>query len=183
MSTILTVRLGTDTKARFAAHCKASGTTPSAAVRDVVLSLIGPPDAPDPPAQQQAKAIDEGDKCAVRVFLTEPERDALDRHVAHVGGSRSALIVRAIRGVLTHEPQFGDDELAAIGCSNDALLRIGRSLDDIARRMPSEAISVHITAKAIADLGRRIEQHVETAHRLMRASRERWPLAPAETDR
>ena len=172
-SAVMSVSIDEEHKARFAAHCKALDTTPSAFVRSAVLTALGEGSAP----VEQVDEPNDSARVPVRIWLTEAERTAVDKHVEHVGGSRSAWVARAIRGALTRDPQLGETEASVLGESNTALLALGQALDDIARRMPTAALAAHITPDALGKLGRRIDTHVERVHDLIRASRDRWPLA------
>ena len=179
MSDVLTVRLGPDVKARFVAYCTGQGTTPSALIRSAVIAQLGEPDDPEPaPPARAVNGPDDGPKRAVRVWLTPTEHEAVDRHVAHAGGSRAGWVVRAVRAALTREPELGAEELRVLGESNRELLAIGRNLNQIARRLNEgqEQQARAVTVGLVEELRAAIDRHVAAVHRVMNASRERWTL-------
>ena len=136
MSDVLTVRLGPDVKASFAAYCAGPGhdaERPDPERRDRAARRAGRPESAPP--VRAVDGPDDGPKRAVRVWLTPTEHEAVDRHVAHAGGSRAGWIVRAVRAALTREPELGAEELRVLGESNRELLAIGRNLNQIARRL------------------------------------------------
>lgn len=178
MSNVLTVRLPPGVRERFASWCSDQGTTPSATIRAGVVELLdGIPEPADTPQARLEHAPDPSPKHAVRVWLTETELTAVDRHREKTGGTRPAWIVRAIRGALTRAPEFGSQELEVLGRSNTELLAIGRNLNQIARRLNEHQRSQPLEADMVEALGKTLAQHVDAVHAAMAASRERWGVA------
>jgi len=187
MSKVLTVRLDPAVKARFAAYCASINRSPSAVIRAAVEAQVAQSNEAEPepaarqvnepePAARQVNEVDTGPKLAVRLWLTTTERDAIDRHVEHAGGSRAGWIARAVRGALTREPQFGAEELQVLGASNRELLAIGRNLNQIARRLNEGQLQQQVTAGLVEGLSQRIDEHIESIRWVMQAGRDRWSL-------
>jgi hypothetical protein len=84
-------------------------------------------------------------------------------------------IVDAICIGLTHEPQFGMDEIDALGESNCQLLALGRNLNQIARSL-NDGKYEPVTVEMITALSGLIQKHTEVVSKAIRASLERWDI-------
>ncbi|WP_062791449.1 plasmid mobilization relaxosome protein MobC [Aquitalea pelogenes] len=156
-------------------YCEARGTTPSAAFRQIVQSLLNKQG--EPPAL--AVASGEPEKATVRkkISLT-PSEAAHVEAVAHAEGfSSTKWIVGLIRSRLTHTPQFGQQELETLSESNLQLLKIGSNLNQIARALnTSPEAHRAVKIEAIEKLDGWIRNHAKTVSEAMAANVHRWRI-------
>lgn len=156
-------------------YCEARGTTPSAAFRQIVQSLLTKQS--DPPAL--AVAADEPEKATVRkkISLTPSEAAHVEAVAQAEGFSSTRWIVALIRSRLTQAPQFGQQELEALAQSNLQLLKIGRNLNQVAKALNTSP-EAHRAFKvdAIEKLQGWIERHAKTVSAAMTANLDRWRI-------
>ncbi len=91
-------------------------------------------------------------------------------------------IVDAIRIGLTHEPQFGMDEIDALGESKYQLLALGRTLNQIARSL-NDGKYEPVTFEMITALSGLIQKHTDVVSKVIRASLERWDIELPQSSR
>ncbi|KTB95725.1 plasmid mobilization relaxosome protein MobC [Pseudomonas syringae] len=182
-SRALNVHLGADLKARWADYCLALGKSPGAAIKAAIEQQLAQ-SAANPalkPYQQVEETTTRGPMQRFEILLTASEKAAINERAQIERCSMRRWIVDAIRIGLTHEPQFGMDEIDALGESNYQLLALGRNLNQIARRM-NEGGYEPVTAERIEALSRIIDNHTEKVSRAIRASIERWDLRQTPED-
>jgi hypothetical protein len=93
------------------------------------------------------------------------------------GCSLQTWVVNVVRATLTRQPQVGMRELETLGESNYQLLAIGRNLNQIAKRL-NEGAPEQLTLREIRELKQQIDAHTGAVARAIRASVERWTVAP-----
>ncbi|MDU8458154.1 plasmid mobilization relaxosome protein MobC [Pseudomonas syringae group sp. J254-4] len=182
-SRALNVHLGADLKARWADYCLALGKSPGAAIKAAIEQQLAQSAANPPlkPYQQVEETTTRDPMQRFEILLTASEKAAINERAQIERCSMRRWIVDAIRIGLTHEPQFGMDEIDALGESNYQLLALGRNLNQIARRM-NEGGYEPVTAERIEALSRIIDNHTEKVSRAIRASIERWDLRQTPED-
>jgi len=156
-------------------YCEANGTTPSAAFRQIVQSLLTKQAA----APALAVASEEPEKATVRkkISLTPSEAAHVEAVALAEGFSSTRWIVALIRARLTRTAQFGQDEFVALDQSNMHLLRIGRNLNQIARALNTSPEHHHVVrVEAIEKLAATIKAHVTTTSNLVASNLFRWRI-------
>ncbi|WP_052229432.1 plasmid mobilization relaxosome protein MobC [Pseudomonas fluorescens] len=187
-SRALNIHLGTDLKARWADYCLALGKSPGAAIKAAIEQQLAQSAAnPVPDTYKQvAEATTCEPKQRFEILLTASEKSAIKERAQIERCSMRRWIVDAIRIGLTHEPQFGMDEIDALGESNYQLLALGRNLNQIARSL-NAGKHEPVTVEMIAALSELIQKHTEIVSQAIRASLERWdmeltPLPPKQSN-
>lgn len=167
-----------DAKGPFLAACSAMKVTPSDLIRKVVLDLVGNQPKLEPPGQFEIVSGAAGRGATrVEVRFTDDEYEALSKSAASMGFENVQHLILALsRGYLTLSPQFGKEEMAALGESNRQLLSMGRNLNQIARALNQGGMVSGFTDDRINQLYARIVQHTEYVSRLIAANIERWRL-------
>ncbi|WP_336728576.1 plasmid mobilization protein [Achromobacter ruhlandii] len=172
----LSVRLDSDLKRRWQLFCVRQGSTPSDALRQVILRLLNgstTAGSPTPSAHEQPDIS----RRRMEVRLTETEYARIEALALQQGMSTNRWVIHLIRANLSGEPQFGMTELRTLGESNSRLLAIGRNLNQIARHMNAGcALETVVTAERIDTLTRHIKTHTARVADIMRANIDRWRL-------
>lgn len=173
----MNIHLGADLKARWEDFCLALCKSPGAAIKEAIEEQLAQAAAnPDPKIYQQ---VAEASTCEAKqrfeILLTASEKAALKDRAHLERCSMRRWIIDAIRVGLTHEPQFGMNEIEVLGESNYQLLAVGRNLNQIARHLNSGAYEP-VTVERIEALSRLIEKHTEIVSQAIRASLERWDI-------
>lgn len=168
----LSVVLGDELRQRFSAWCRENAITPSKKIRSLLQELCI-----DVPNDAHATAAGVVDIERVRLHLRLPKTqfDALV-HIAEQRGERSVQVLAAavLRGFLSKNPHFSASELQALGESNYQLLKIGSSLNQIARQL-----NAHGNAPMGNDLQSvavEIKAHVAKVAGYLSESNERWVI-------
>ncbi|MDB0516273.1 MobC family plasmid mobilization relaxosome protein [Ralstonia solanacearum] len=156
-------------------YCESHGTTPSAAFRQIVQSLLrAQPEAPS------LTIVDhEPEKATVRkkISLTPSEVEQIEAVASAEGFSSSRWIVALIRARLTGTPQPGQQELEALARSNWQLLRIGRNLNQIAKALNSSPHDRTVyRIELIEETDALIREHAKVVSDLMTANIARWRI-------
>jgi len=161
-------------------HCESQGTTPSAAFRQIVQTILSKKSG-----QSSARlglgsvVIDEPEKASVRkkIGLTPSESERVDAAARADGFSSTRWIVALIRAKLIGKPQFGQQELEALVQSNMRLLQIGRNLNQLAKAVnTSPELEHRIRVEMIERLTMAIKDHTQVVSNEMAANIERWRL-------
>lgn len=172
----LSVRLDSDLKRRWQVFCVRQGSTPSDALRQVIVRLLNgstTAGSPTPSAHEQPDIS----RRRMEVRLTETEYARIEALALQQGMSANRWVIHLIRANLSGEPQFGMTELRTLGESNSRLLAIGRNLNQIARHMNAgRALETVVTAERIDTLTRHIKTHTARVADIMRANIDRWRL-------
>ncbi|MEB0046979.1 MULTISPECIES: plasmid mobilization protein [unclassified Pseudomonas] len=172
----MNVHLGTELKARWTDYCLALGKSPGAAVKAAIEHQLAQAAAPELKTYQQiAETPTREPKQRFEILLTASEKAAIQERAHLERCSMRRWIIDAIRVGLTHEPQFGMDEIDALGESNYQLLRLGRNLNQIARRL-NDGEYEPVTVERIEVLNGLIRKHTEVVSQAIRASLERWDI-------
>ncbi|MBN6206123.1 plasmid mobilization relaxosome protein MobC [Ralstonia pickettii] len=156
-------------------YCEARGTTPSAAFRQIVQSLLTKQG--EPPAL--AVASDEPEKATVRkkISLTPSEASHVEAVAQAEGFSSTRWIVALIRSRLTQAPQFGQRELELLAESNYQLLKIGSNLNQITKALnTSPEAHRAVKVEAIEKLDGWIRNHAKTVSAAITANVARWRI-------
>lgn len=172
----LSVRLDSDLKRRWQVFCVRQGSTPSDALRQVIVRLLNgstTAGSPTPSTHEQPDIS----RRRMEVRLTETEYARIEALALQQGMSTNRWVIHLIRANLSGEPQFGMTELRTLGESNSRLLAIGRNLNQIARHMNAgRALETAVTAERIDTLTRHIKTHTARVADIMRANIDRWRL-------
>jgi hypothetical protein len=172
----LSVRLDSDLKRRWQVFCVRQGSTPSDALRQVIVRLLNgstTAGSPTPSTHEQPDIS----RRRMEVRLTETEYARIEALALQQGMSANRWVIHLIRANLSGEPQFGMTELRTLGESNSRLLAIGRNLNQIARHMNAgRALETVVTAERIDTLTRHIKTHTARVADIMRANIDRWRL-------
>jgi hypothetical protein len=171
----MNIHLGVELKSRWVAYCEQLGKTPGAALKEAIEHQLANASAnPTPKTYRQVEGAKEP-KQRFEILLTDSEKTAIRERSEATRCSKRRWIIDAIRAGLTHEPQFGMDEIEALGESNYQLLAIGRNLNQVARRL-NEGHYEPLTVERIQALSRIIDKHVEKVALAIGASVERWRI-------
>ncbi|AZF34293.1 hypothetical protein C4J89_4866 [Pseudomonas sp. R4-35-07] len=164
-------------KEPWADYCKALGKKPGAAIKEAIEQQLAKAAAnPQPKIYHQIYEAPAAEpKQRFEVLLTASEKAAIKERAQMERCSMRRWIVDAIRAGLTHEPQFGMNEIDALGESNYQLLALGRNLNQISRRL-NEGAYEPVTVERIEALTRIVDNHTDVVNRAIRASLERWKV-------
>lgn len=172
----LSVRLDSDLKRRWQVFCLRQGSTPSDALRQVIVRLLNGSTTASSPTPSMHEQPDISRR-RMEVRLTETEYTRIEALALQQGMSANRWVIHLIRANLSGEPQFGMTELRTLGESNSRLLAIGRNLNQIARHMNAgRALETVVTAERIDTLTRHIKTHTARVADIMRANIDRWRL-------
>jgi hypothetical protein len=173
----MNVHLGADLKARWTQYCGHLGMTPGAAIKEAIeQQLEKTAKLPSPKNYQQTKQPPDNEpKHRFEILLTRAEKAAVRERSDLEQCSMRRWIIDAIRAGLTREPQFSMQEIEALGESNYQLLLIGRTLNQIAKRM-NEGGQDCVTIDSIKRLRAQIDAHTNIVSKAIRASLERWDI-------
>ncbi|MCJ8207226.1 plasmid mobilization relaxosome protein MobC [Pseudomonas sp. RGM2987] len=164
-------------KEPWADYCKVLGKKPGAAIKEAIEQQLAKAAANPPPKtyHQTREAPAAEPKVRFEILLTESEKRAIRERANVERCSMRRWIIDAIRVGLTHEPQFGMNEIDALGESNYQLLVLGRNLNQIARRL-NEGGYEPLAVERIEMLSKLIKEHTEVVSRSIQASLERWDI-------
>lgn len=176
----LNTYLGAETKARWLALCAQRRTNPGAALRRAVLAEL----EREMPAEQGAPGRggrhrqvvdrpDDGEKVRLELRLTPSELAAVEASAEAESCSKQFWIICALRGALTHEPQYTMECAKAVWNSNSQLLAIGRNLNQIAKALNAGGVGT-VTTQRIDELRSVIQAHTSLVSKLSNASVQRW---------
>ncbi len=172
----LSVRLDNDLKRRWQVFCVRQGSTPSDALRQVIVRLLNGSTTASSPTPSMHEQPDISRR-RMEVRLTETEYTRIEALALQQGMSANRWVIHLIRANLSGEPQFGMTELRTLGESNSRLLAIGRNLNQIARHMNAgRALETVVTAERIDTLTSHIKTHTARVADIMRANIDRWRL-------
>lgn len=172
----LSVRLDSDLKRRWQVFCARQGSTPSDALRQVIVRLLNGSTTASSPTPSKHEQPDTSRR-RLELRLTETEYARIEALALQQGMSANRWGIHLIRANLSGEPQFGMTELRTLGESNSRLLAIGRNLNQIARHMNAgRALETVVTAERIETLTRHIKTHTARVADIMRANIDRWKL-------
>lgn len=169
---ILSVDLPNDLKAKWQERCRADGKSVSEMTRLVITHLVNKPSA-----KLQVSEISEPDdkRARLEIRLTHSELAAIEEIAKRSGASRNHWVANLIRAYLTHKPQLGMEEMAAIGTSNKELAAIGRNLNQIARALNAGDCK-STTGLDLNGLSERIATHIASVSAAIRANVDRWRI-------
>lgn len=171
-STTLVVDLK-DLKAPWSAWCAIQNLTPSEAVRralgevlrsaGVVQGTAGP-----------GKALTEGERKRIELRVSADELAAIVSAAANEGMSVPRWMHALLAVHLLKRAQFGAPEVEALVKSSQALLAIGRGLNQIVREMPGAPSVSELSLAQIAFLTDLIKSHTKEVSQLLTANARRW---------
>lgn len=164
-------------KEPWGAYCAALGKKPGAAIKEAIEQQLAKGGKTTEPKtyQQTGQAPDGEVKVRFEILLTPSEKAAIQERAKLERCSQRRWVIDAIRVGLTREPQFGMNEIDALGESNYQLLAIGTNLNQIARRL-NEGQTAEVTVKHIEAVRRVIAEHTHKVSRAIAASLERWNI-------
>lgn len=161
-------------------YCESHGTTPSAAFRQIVQTVLRKQTGQSSTGLLPGPvAVDEPEKATVRkkIGLTPSEAERVEVAASAEGFSPTRWIVALIRAKLTGKPQFGQQELEALMQSNMRLLQIGRNLNQLAKALNTSPEHEHrVRVEMIERLTSDIKDHAQVVSNEMAANVERWRL-------
>lgn len=186
-SYVYRLRVPGDLRKQWDGYCEKKGQKSAAYLRALMRFLIQD-EMPDEVRaylyEQVVEASDYGPKKRVEVRFTPSEFEALSQMAELEGCSSQVWIVNAVRASLTHDPQFTMEPTKALWESSYELNAIGRNLNQMARRMNEEfkaGIPIHPpTLEYLQELSTVIDEHTEKAAKLIKASLNRWEVAPTD---
>lgn len=147
-----------------------------AAIKAAIEQQLMQEAAPEPKTHHQiADTPTREPKQRFEILLTASEKAAIKDRAHLERCSMRRWIIDAIRVGLTHEPQFGMDEIEVLGESNYQLLAVGRNLNQIARQLNAGAYEPG-TVERIEALNGLIQKHTKIVSQAIRASLERWDI-------
>lgn len=172
----MNIHLGAALKACWADYCLALGKSPGAAIKAAIEQQLAQAAAPEPKTHHQISDTPTREpKQRFEILLTASKKAAIKGRAHLERCSMRRWIIDAIRVGLTHEPQFGMDEIEVLGESNYQLLAVGRNLNQIARHLNGGSYEP-VTVERIDALSRFIEKHTEIVSQAIRASLKRWDI-------
>lgn len=171
----LEIMLG-DQKPAWVAFCAARNISPSEAVKKAIHRLMQGQPIREPFA---VRPVFES-KTRMVIRFTESEEAALRSRAQEEGfASGNQWVAAVVRVALTKTPQFGKTEVEALGESNLQLMKIGRNLNQIAKRLNAAQATADVRsydAALVEDLASAIRKHVRKVGDALRASIYRWGL-------
>jgi hypothetical protein len=162
-------------KDAWLAWCAQQCTTSSHAFRSIVKRLTEHPAHPERVLRSTGPAEPSAQRISAR--LTASELAEVNRRAAAEHMKPAGWLVGLIRSHLTHEPQFGQEELAALTQSTAALRALGRNLNQVAKALntsPHERLLYKV--ELVEELDRAVKSHAETVSRFIAANIERWRI-------
>lgn len=170
----MNIHLGAELKAHWTNYCLALGKSPGAAIKAAIEQQLAQAATSDPKTHKQiAETPTREPMQRFEILLTSSEKAAIKDRAHLERCSMRRWIIDAIRVGLTHEPQFGMDEIDALGESNYQLLALGRNLNQLARCLNAGEYEP-VTVDRIEALTGLIQKHTEVVSQAIRASLERW---------
>lgn len=173
---VLQVYLGS-LKTPWYEYCEKLGIKPGAAIKQGIEQQLAKfqSEKETKVFRQQKDTPDTGKKIKVEIFLTPSEIKAVKEAAEHSDCSRPQWIIDAIRAGLTHAPHYSMEEMKVLGESNYQLLAIGRTLNQMAKKMNTEEYEPE-AVKTIDILKRLINQHTGYVADTIRANLDRWSI-------
>jgi hypothetical protein len=177
-STRVTVDLKTSHD-NWISWCESKGLTPSEGVRQAILALMtgegeGTLNASPPVSSLPVVADEVWRESRVQIRLTQAEHAAVSEASLREGMSLSRWFVGLARRHLFGEPQFGRVEVEALSRSSQALLALGRSVNQIAHRLSDCADSEAMNVELARTIRREIGDHTGKVAAMLKANSARW---------
>ena len=177
-----TTRLTIDLKAShddWISWCQSQGLTPSEGVRQAILKLMAAgADTREKTAVTipavAAPADDGWRESRVQIRLTDTEHATFADAAKLDGMSLSRWFIGLARRRRWGEVQLGVHEVEALSRSSQALLALGRNINQIARHMALRPDSDPLTLDQTRQIGRSISHHTEMVSTLLAANSSRW---------
>ncbi len=176
------VRLG-DLKEEWEAYCLRHGTNPSAATKQAIRHLLNADKAKRGEsveiATSEVTRVAEASRVRKEIYFTQSELEAIEKRAVAEGGylNINKWVIALVRAQLTHQPQFGEREMKALGESNYQLMAIGRNLNQIAHAInASRGDASKYSPELVEDVQKEVKAHVAVVGDLLRASSHRWKI-------
>lgn len=168
----LSVELPVNMKAKFEALCLAENRSMSEQARLVIAHLV---DGHSATWVGREEPEPDSSRMRLEVRLSCSELCGMRRVAAQSGMSTNRWLVALARAYLTHEPQFGMEELAAIGESTKALAALGRNLNQAAHAL-NQGHSKTDLVPVLEGLQAQIQPHIKSVAALVQANVNRWRI-------
>ena len=175
-TTTVTVDLG-ELKAPWQAWCQQQGITPSHALRNALRQAMDRSAMRTPAPRVRVTPKRERATARIELNLTPSELAALKRMAGQEGYVPTKWLVAMVRTKLTGQPQVGEPELETLARSNQQLLALGRTLNQIAKVLntaPQNRAAFRV--EVITELSRVIQAHTKKVSDVLRGMVERWHL-------
>jgi hypothetical protein len=168
----LSVVLGDELRVLFSAWCREHAITPSKKIRAMLQDLCV--EVPHTEHTTTAGVVDI-ERVRFHLRLPKSQFDALE-NIAKLRGEKSAqaLAAAVLRGFLSKNPHYSASELQTLGESNYQLLRIGTSLNQIAKQL--NASGGASTGQELQSVAADIKAHVAKVAGYLSESNERWVI-------
>lgn len=157
-------------KDAWLAYCHARQVTPSAAFRQIVATLIKT--AGELPAEG-ASAAPAG-KVRMQITLTGEEARFIANCALAEGYSSTRWLIALLQIRMGKGAQFGQYELEALARSNQALLVLGRNINQIARAVNAGGALPRDIRAVIGRIEATIQSHTAQVSHAIACNMERW---------
>lgn len=152
------------------AYCQARQVTPSAAFRQIVATLTKT--AGELPVEG-ASAAPSG-KVRMQVTLTGEEARFIANCALAEGYSSTRWLIALLQIRMGKGAQFGQYELEALALSNQALLALGRNINQIARAVNAGGALPRDIRAVIGRIEATIQSHTAQVSHAISCNMERW---------
>ena len=130
----LKFRINPDAKSQFSVFCLQNETSMSEVLNSHIADLL----KEDFDIVRFEKDIKDD---TVTVRLTSEEKAKLKKYCEAENITYSQALIRQIRILINQEPHFTKDELQVLRNSNNQLVRIGRNLNQVVRKMNADELT------------------------------------------
>jgi len=156
--------------------CKARGTTPSEAFRQIAAKLMSKGEGGGLDGEATA-GEDFDEKVRVRIRLTSAEFSEAQSMAINEGFTLPRWIVSLIRGRLGKGAQLGEAEMEALARSNLQLMAVGRNLNQIAKALNTSSGDRKLYRLDLLEaLEAEVRTNAKAVAAVMAANVDRWKL-------
>ena len=160
----LKFRINPDAKSQFSVFCLQNETSMSEVLNGHISELLKED-------FDIVKFENETKDDTVKVRLTSDEKIKFKKYCEAENITYSQAMIRQIRILINQEPHFTKDELQVLRNSNNQLVRIGRNLNQVVRKMNAgELTSNDITGDDLKQITTLIDDQAKLVRLLMNKS-------------
>lgn len=154
-------------KEAWLTYCRARHVTPSAAFRQIVATLINR-------AGEQVVGGARSGKVRKQITLTGEEVEFVAACALAEGYSSTRWLIALLQARMGKGPQFGQYELEALALSNQALLVLGRNVNQIARAANAGGALPRDVRAVFGRMEATIQSHTAQVSQAIARNMERW---------
>ena len=169
----LQVTLSEELHAEMLAFAAARGRSASSWAAEI---LVGAVRRRGEPARQQPNEPDEGEKEAVRAWLTPSEMAELATRAEEAAQKKGTWAAMALRGVLAGEPQLSEAEAVEIRRASEDLAALARALRAFTDASAAAGRAPTLTDERLGQIEAEVRENIDVLVDVLEASRQRWRL-------